>query len=317
MVRLPPTRAPPTLNPRRLVEILQELRERGTLKAETDPGLAAWLQEAPRTLYCGFDPTGDSLHIGNLVPLMALKRFALAGHRPIALLGGATGMIGDPSGRDAERHLLDDETVGANLTGIRRDIERVLGEHDVTILNNRDWIGPLTVVQFLRDIGKHFRVNVMVKLDSVRTRLEREEGISYTEFSYSLIQAYDFLHLARVADCQLQIGASDQWGNITAGLDLIRSVEGKHAFGLTLDLLLDAEGKKFGKSSGGGGLFLSPERTPPYALYQHLLNTSDDGSPRSEVDRYLRIFSLRPLLEIEELIREHDRDRAARLAQRT
>ena len=278
---------------------------------------------ADLTVYCGFDPTADSLHIGNLVSLMALRRFQLAGHKVIAVCGGATGMIGDPSGRSEERNLLDEETLAHNVAGIRTDMGRVLeldGDNPALVLNNADWVKPLTVIDFLRDIGKHFRVNVMTKMDSVKDRLAREEGISFTEFSYMLIQAFDFLHLAEHHGCRLQIGGSDQWGNITAGTDLIRRKLGDDvcAAGATLELLLDAAGNKFGKSTGGGSMWMSPARTSPFRLFQHMLNTADAGdtAAEQEVARYLRVFTLLSVAEIDTLMQEHNAARQQRTAQR-
>ncbi|MGE0431706.1 MAG: tyrosine--tRNA ligase [Planctomycetota bacterium] len=309
-------------------DVIADLEARGTLKDLTHPDLGAQLTAGePWTVYCGFDPTSDSLHIGNLVSLMALRRFQLAGHKVIALVGGATGMIGDPSGRSEERNLLDEATLATNLVGLRNDIGRVLdlqggdGIQPAMVLNNADWVRPLSVIDFLRDVGKHFRVNVMIKQDSVRDRLEREEGISFTEFSYMLIQSYDFLHLFTEHGCRLQIGGSDQWGNITAGTELIRrklGEEAPQACGATLELLLDNAGVKFGKSTGGGALWMNPSRTSPYRLYQHLLNTADagDNPADQEVARYLRVFTLLPVDEIAALMAEHNEARQQRAAQR-
>lgn len=303
-----------------MTNLISELKNRGTLKAVTDEALEKKLNSEPMTVYCGFDPTADSLHIGNLVSLMALRRFQLTGHRVIAVVGGATGMIGDPSGRDDERRLLSQEELDRNIRGVTTDISRVLdtdGPNPATVLNNSQWLEGITMIQFLRDIGKHFRVNAMIQKDSVKDRLAREEGISFTEFTYSLLQAFDFLSLFDNEGCQLQIGGSDQWGNITAGIELIRRVRQKEAFGLTLNLLLDGNGAKFGKSTGGGSLWLSPVKTSPYHLYQNFINSADDGDlAEQEVARYLRIFTLLSLSEIDELMTQHNECKGKRIAQK-
>ena len=316
-------------------DLIAELAARGLLKDVTDPALAEVLKRERLTLYCGFDPTGETLHIGNLVPLVTLRRFAEAGHNVLALIGGATGLIGDPSGRDTERELLDEETISRNVAGLTRDIGRILpqvnetssskGDNNATVrvANNRDWMGSFGLIEFLRDVGKHFRVNEMLRMDSVRDRLEREAGLSFTEFSYSLIQSYDFWHLYAHEGCRLQLGASDQWGNITSGLDFIRTKIlhepekdiGK-PFGLTLELLLDGQGNKFGKSTGGGSLWLSPAHTSPYRFYQYFLNTRDEVDENSEVERYLKTFTFLSVEEIRELMQQHNRDKPKREAQR-
>ena len=303
--------------------LISELEARGTLKAVTDEALKTKLDTELMTVYCGFDPTADSLHIGNLVSLMALRRFQLAGHKVIAVVGGATGMIGDPSGRDSERTFLDEAALQQNLLGITADIKKILDTNPANpnparILNNADWIKNLNVIDFLRDVGKHFRVNSMIQKDSVKDRLAREEGISFTEFTYSLLQAFDFLFLYDEYDCSLQIGGSDQWGNLVAGIELIRRRHQGEAFGLTLELLLDGNGVKFGKSTGGGSMWLSSARTSPYHLYQHFLNCADDGEypKQQEVARYLRIFTLLSVEEIDALTAEHNKAKHERLAQK-
>ena len=282
-----------------------ELEARGIIKQVTSPELEAELAKAPITLYCGFDPTADSLHVGSLFSLLVMKRFQDAGHRVIAVVGGATGMIGDPSGKTQERSLLDEATLEKNLAGIRRVIERFLrldGPNPATIVNNADWFKGIGYITFLRDVGKHFTVNHMLAKDSVRARLEdREHGISYTEFSYMLLQAYDFWHLYRTHGCRLQLGGSDQWGNITEGTELIRRMsvreaaadpESTPAFGLTWPLLTKSDGSKFGKTESGT-IWLSAERTSPYAFHQYFLQTAD-----ADVINLLRLLSFRPLSEL-------------------
>ena len=261
------------------MNVLDDLEQRGLIAQVSDAdGLREHLASGSRTLYCGFDPTADSLHIGNLVPLLTLRRFQLAGHRPVLLLGGATGLIGDPSGRDDERSLNSQEVVGSWLGRIHDQVDRFLdfeGEGGAKIVNNLDWTAGLDVISFLRDIGKHFSVNAMVQRDSVRSRLERDgEGISYTEFSYMLLQSMDYLQLAERMDCTLQIGGSDQWGNIVSGVDLIRRRLGRTAFALTLPLVTRADGAKFGKTAAGA-VWLDAAKTSPYRFYQFWLNTPD------------------------------------------
>ncbi len=272
--------------------LAEDLTFRGLIHQVSDPELLDRIDRAPITLYGGFDPTADSLQIGNLLQLCTLRRFQLAGHAPLALLGGATGVIGDPGGRDSERNLLGAEELAANRAGIAPQLERFLdfspgaGAARAELVDNATWLGPVGMLEFLRDVGKHFTVNQMIQKESVRSRIERaEQGISYTEFSYMLLQAADFLHLHRKYGCDLQIGGSDQWGNITAGLDLIRRVTGDRAWGLTSPLVLRADGRKFGKSEDGA-LYLSAERTSPYALYQYFLRSEDVVT-----GTYLRYFT--------------------------
>ncbi|WP_172799471.1 tyrosine--tRNA ligase [Mycobacterium sp. IS-3022] len=292
--------------------MLDELRWRGLIAQSTDEdALAAALAGGPLTLYSGFDPTAPSLHAGHLIPLLTLRRFQQAGHRPIVLAGGATGMIGDP--RDTgERTLNTADTVADWADRIRGQLERFV-EFDgsptgAVVENNLSWTGPLSAIEFLRDVGKHFSVNVMLDRDTVRRRLEGE-GISYTEFSYMLLQANDYVELHRRYDCTLQIGGSDQWGNIIAGVRLVRQKDGTTVHALTTPLVTDSEGKKFGKSTGGGSLWLDPEMTSPYAWYQYFINTAD-----ADVIRYLRWFTfLAPaeLAELEEATTERAHERAA------
>lgn len=299
--------------------ILEELKARGLVQATTgDEELAKLLDGECVPFYAGYDPTASSLHIGSLVPTTLLARLQAAGHKPIALVGGATGMIGDPSGKSDERELLDSETLAANLAGTRKQLETFLdfgdAENAALVVNNADWFQPIGFIEFLRDVGKHMTVNYMTAKDSVKTRLsDREQGISYTEFSYMLLQAYDFAHLATAHGCRLQVGGSDQWGNITAGIELARKMgERPPLFGLTAPLLLDSSGQKMGKTSSGTRIWLDPERTSPYAFYQYWLNTED-----ADVDRFLRLFSWRPLDEIASIVAEHAETPHKRLGQKT
>jgi tyrosyl-tRNA synthetase len=296
--------------------ILDELNDRGLITDITDRnGLAELLASQIVPVYAGYDPTSPSLHVGNLIPTILLKRFQLAGHRPIVLVGGATGMIGDPSGRSTERNLLDEATLATNLAGIREQLSRLLDFDDsptgAAMTNNFDWTRNVTYLEFLRDIGKHLTVNYMLAKDSVSRRIEGDAGISYTEFSYMLLQAFDFVQLCKRYGCRLQVGGSDQYGNITAGCELQHKLRGPRLFGLSAPLLLDASGEKMGKTTTGERIWLDPERTSPYAFYQYWFNRSDAETPG-----LLRIFSLRPLAEIDEIVRDHDADRSRRAAQR-
>ncbi|WP_067793005.1 tyrosine--tRNA ligase [Nocardia amikacinitolerans] len=298
-------------------DIIDELTWRGLIAQSTDlDALRAALADGPLTLYAGFDPTAASLHAGHLVPLLALKRFQRAGHRPIVLAGGATGLIGDP--RDVgERTMNSTDTVAEWAQRIRSQLERFVDLDDsptgAIIANNMDWTGQLTAVDFLRDVGKHFSVNVMLARDTIKRRLDGE-GISYTEFSYMLLQANDYLQLRRNYGCRLQVGGSDQWGNIIAGVELNRRVDGESVHALTVPLVTSADGKKFGKSTGGGSLWLDPEMTSPYAWYQYFVNTAD-----ADVVRYLRWFTFLSREELAELEtateeRPHAREAQRRLA---
>jgi tyrosyl-tRNA synthetase len=298
------------------VELIEELNWRGLVEQSSDPdSLQSHLNGAPRTLYCGFDPTADSLHIGSLVPLLTLKRFQDYGHHPILLLGGATGLIGDPSFRDDERSLNTTEVVSGWVAALRRQVEPFLdfsGNSPAIIVNNLDWTEKLDVISFLRDIGKHFSVNAMIQRDSVKTRLERDEqGISYTEFSYMLLQGMDYLELAKQHDCTLQIGGSDQWGNILSGVDLVRRHLSKEVFALTLPLVTKADGTKFGKTASGT-IWLDPMKTSPYSLYQFWLNCAD-----ADVDNFLRLFTFLRRDEIEQLGEETSKAPENRTAQKT
>ncbi|MBL9084629.1 MAG: tyrosine--tRNA ligase [Planctomycetales bacterium] len=272
------------------MDVLSDLRRRGMVHQTTDDaGLPAWLAEKPRTLYAGFDPTADSLHVGHLVAMMILRRFQRAGHRPIAIVGGATGMIGDPSGKSDERNLLTKDALAANVEGMRAQMRKFLdfdGPRGALLLNNFDWIGPFSYLDFLRDVGKNFSVNTMLAKDSVKARLGSDAGLSYTEFSYMLLQAYDFVKLNETHGCELQVGGSDQWGNITAGIDLARRMRGVQLFGMTCPLLTDSEGRKMGKSEKTGTVWLSPEKTSPYTFYQYWINVAD-----ADVAKCLALFT--------------------------
>lgn len=299
------------------MNIIEELKARGLVNQMTDEeGLVKHLNENKVTLYCGFDPTADSLHIGHLIPILMLKRFQEAGHRPIALVGGGTGLIGDPSGRNEERQLNDAEVVQEWTDRLKEQISNFIDfddpEKGAKVVNNFDWLSNMTVIELLRDVGKHFSVNYMLAKESVESRIEN--GISFTEFSYMLLQSIDFLRLYETEGCTLQIGGSDQWGNITAGLELIRranvDVETK-AYGLTVPLITKADGTKFGKTAGGA-VWLDPEKTTPYEFYQFWINTDD-----RDVIRFLKFFTFLSLDEIAELEKEVEERPEQRKAQQT
>ena len=265
-----------------MTDIFADLQWRGLIHQTTaDDFLPGWLSSGSRTLYAGFDPTADSLHVGSLLPLMMLRRFQKAGHKPIAIAGGATGMIGDPSGKSAERNLQTPEQLAANLAGIELQMRHVLdfdcGDSSALLVNNNDWMSKFSYIEFLRDVGKNFPVNVMLGKDSVKSRLTSEAGLSYTEFSYMLLQAYDFVHLNREHGCELQIGGSDQWGNVTAGIDLGRRMFSAQLYGMTCPLLTKSDGTKMGKTESGA-IWLSPERTSPYEFYQYWFNVADEDT---------------------------------------
>ena len=290
----------------------ETLKQRGFIDQVTDPALGRTLANDKVTVYAGFDPTASSLHCGNLVPIMGLAHLQRAGHTPLIIVGGATGMVGDPSGKSEERVLLTDEQVRINSAGMEKQLAHYLsfeGDNAAVMLNNADWLGKFGYLQWLREVGKHFSVNAMLAKDSVRSRLEdRDQGVSYTEFSYMLLQAYDFLHLYRRRGCILQVGASDQWGNITAGIDLIRRVEQGQAYGMTFRLLLDAGGQKFGKSSKGS-VWLDAERTGVWDFYQYWIRSDD-----REVIGHLRLFTfltLEEIAEFERQVAEHPERREA------
>lgn len=283
--------------------LLDDLEARGLVHDSTDrDALRARLAEAPITLYAGFDPTADSLHVGNLVPLLLLRRFQDAGHRAIVLAGGATGLVGDPSGRSGERALLDAEQVAANVEAISTQLRHFLrfdGEQPALLVNNLDWTQGVTLLEFLRDVGKHATVNQMVAKESVKARLESTEGISYTEFTYMLLQAHDYWWLHHRHGCQLQVGGSDQWGNITAGIDLVRRRDGDAVHGLTAPLVTRADGSKFGKSEGGN-VWLDPSRTSPYRFFQYWMNVDD-----RDVEPFLLQLSLVPTDEARAVAAAH------------
>ena len=294
------------------MNIIDELQWRGLINQSTDLEALREACEKPIALYCGFDPTGDSLHAGHLVPLIMLRRFQNAGHHPIALAGGATGFIGDP--RDVgERSMLSEEDLAHNLEAIKGQLRRFIdfdGEQAATMVNNADWTMNMSVIDFLRDVGKNFSLNTMLDRDTVKRRLEGD-GISYTEFSYMLLQSNDFVQLRRERECVLQIGGGDQWGNIVSGVDLNRRIDGAKVHGLTVPLVTDASGQKFGKSTGGGKLWLDPEKTSAYSWYQYFLNAGD-----SVVIDYLRWFTFLTQEEITEYERAVEAEPYKRAAQR-
>ena len=302
------------------MDILDELKWRGLLADCTDAEELAKKLAGAVTLYCGFDPTADSLHVGHLVPLLALRRFQNCGHHPIAVAGGATGSIGDPSGKSAERQLLTKDQIKANVDSVRPQLARLLefdaaktsSHNPARLVDNADWTAGMSYLDFLRDIGKHFTVNQMVAKESIRARMEdREVGISYTEFSYMLLQAFDFYHLAREFGCELQIGGTDQWGNITAGIDLIRKkLAGRPGYGLTLPLITKADGTKFGKTEAGA-VWLDPKKTSVYKFYQFWINADD-----RDVIRYLKFFTFLSKTEIETLEKKHTENPGGREAHR-
>ncbi|MDM3872589.1 tyrosine--tRNA ligase [Porticoccus sp. W117] len=285
-------------------ELIADLRERGLIAQMTaDEELISHLDQS-RTLYCGFDPTADSLHIGSLVPLLTLKRFQQAGHKPIALVGGATGLVGDPSGKSEERNLNTPDVVANWVEKLRAQVSAFIdfecGDHSAVVVNNLDWSGDVKVLDFLRDIGKHFAVNQMVKKESVKQRIEREgEGISFTEFSYMILQSWDFAELNKSHSCTLQIGGSDQWGNITGGTDLARRLNGGEVFGLTMPLVTKSDGSKFGKTASGT-IWLDAKKTSPYAFYQFWMNSAD-----ADAYKFLRYFTF---LSVEEIARIEQED---------
>ncbi|MCH7934591.1 MAG: tyrosine--tRNA ligase [Gemmatimonadetes bacterium] len=296
------------------MSLLEEYRWRGTLQDSTE-GAEAALAEGPVTAYIGFDPTAASLHVGNLMPIMGLVHLQRAGHHPIVVVGGGTGLIGDPSGKTEERQLLTRETAAENLASIRAQLEHFLdfdgSTNPARTVNNLDWLGEISMVDFLRDVGKHFSVNALLKKESVRRRVEHDEtGISYTEFSYALLQAYDFVQLNERYGCTFQMGGSDQWGNITAGIDLVRRMRGEKAYGITYPLLTGAGGHKFGKTQAGA-VWLDPELTSPYRFFQFWMTVDD-----RDVIRYLRYFTLLGSEEISELESTHEERPHERTAHR-
>ncbi len=296
------------------MNLFDELKRRGLVHDHTDrEEMTSALGKGGVSLYSGFDPTSDSLHIGSLIPIVGLMRFQRAGHRPIAVIGGGTGMIGDPSGKSEERNLLDAEVLEHNLKGIRVQLEKFLdfdaGSNSALLVNNAEWLSEVRLIDFFRDVGKHFSIGYMMAKESVKTRIA-DAGISYTEFSYMALQAFDFLQLYEKENCALQIGGSDQWGNITAGIELIRRVHGKPAYGMTFPLITTSDGRKFGKTEKGN-IWLDPKRTSPYRFSQYWIQTDD-----RDVGRFLRYFTFLPLDEIDEIEKEHLESPEKRAGQR-
>lgn len=295
--------------------LIEELIARGLVHQQTDEEeLTKRLNAGPMSLYVGVDPTADSMHVGHMVAILTMRRFQQHGHRPLILVGGATGMIGDPSGRSTERQLLTTEQLDENIAGLRAQLARFInfeeGDSGATLVNNYDWTSQYSYIDWLREVGKHFTVNYMVAKESVRRRLEdRDQGISYTEFSYMLLQAHDFYVLKRDYDCDLQIGGSDQWGNITAGVELTRRKGGGSVFGLTFPLVTTAAGEKFGKSAGNA-VWLDPERTSPYQFFQYFVRSED-----ADIKKYLLYFSFRSVEKIEQIVAEHEEAPHRRAAQ--
>lgn len=292
-------------------DFIEELQWRGMIH-DMMPGTQDCLNKGMTSAYIGFDPTADSLHIGNLVQIMILVHFQNCGHKPIALVGGATGMVGDPSGKSAERNLLDEDTLEHNLTSVKAQLEKFLnfeGQNAAQVVNNHDWFKDFSFLEFIRDVGKHITVNYMMSKDSVKSRLD--SGLSFTEFSYQLVQGYDFYHLWKHKNVKLQLGGSDQWGNIVTGTELIRRKGQGEAYALTTPLITKADGSKFGKSEGGN-VWLDAEKTSPFKFYQYWINASDE-----DVEKYIKIFSLRSKDEIMGLIEQHQEAPHMRLLQRT
>lgn len=288
-----------------LKNFIEELKWRGMIH-DVMPETEEHLLEEMRSAYVGFDPTADSLHIGHLVPIMLLAHYQRCGHKPYALVGGATGMIGDPSGKSDERNLLDEETLAKNVAGVQGQLAKFLDfkskeANAAVLVNNYDWLKDFTFLEFIRDVGKHITVNYMMSKDSVKKRLsgEANEGLSFTEFTYQLVQGYDFLHLYKTKDCTMQMGGSDQWGNITTGTEMLRRMAGAKGYGLTCPLITKSDGTKFGKSEGGN-VWLSPEYTSPYKFYQYWLNASDE-----DAENYIKIFTFLDKETIEDLVAEH------------
>ena len=296
---------------------VQELTWRGMLH-DSMPGVEEHLNEAMRSAYVGFDPTADSLHIGNLVPIMLLAHYQRCGHKPFALVGGATGMIGDPSGKSSERNLLDEKTLRHNQEAIKQQLSHFLDfessvPNAAVLVNNYDWMKDFSFLEFIRDVGKHITVNYMMAKDSVKNRISSEstnDGMSFTEFTYQLVQGYDFLHLYKNNDCSIQMGGSDQWGNITTGTELIRRVGGGKGYAITCPLITKSDGSKFGKSEGGN-VWLDANRTSPYKFYQYWLNSSD-----ADAEKYIKIFTFLTQPEIETIIAEHNTDPGFRVLQK-
>lgn len=294
-----------------MAKLSETLRERGYVYQHSSEKLEEISDGEKRTVYLGVDPTADSIHVGNLAAYMLLRRFSEAGHKVILILGGGTGMIGDPK-PDVERPLLDENIIAARIDKLKSQATKLLGGIDVRVVNNGDWLNQLNLIEFLRDTGKYFTVNGLIKKDAISARMESEEGISFTEFSYPLLQAYDFWHLFKEYKCDVQIGGSDQWGNIVAGVDLIRRKENKPAYALTIPIITDkSTGKKFGKSEGNA-VWLDAKMTSPYAFYQFWLNASDESA-----EDYLKLFTMLSMMEISAVMELHARDKKGRHAQKT
>ena len=296
------------------MNLIDELRWRGMLQ-DLMPGTEEQLKKELTTAYIGFDPTADSLHIGSLVPILLLLHFQKAGHKPIALVGGATGMVGDPTGKSEERVLLNEEQLRQNVQGIEKQLRRYLDfdpnlQNAAELVNNYDWFKQLSFIEFLRDVGKHVTVNYMMSKDSVKKRIEGDTGISYTEFAYQLMQGYDFYWLFKHKNCKMQMGGSDQWGNITTGTELIRRKEGGEAFAFTCPLMTKADGGKFGKTEKGN-IWLDPQKTSPYQFYQFWLNASD-----ADAEKWIRIFTFLTMNDVEEIVERHSKNPGARELQK-
>ena len=299
-----------------MMDFIDELKWRGLIHDST-PGLQEYLKDSQRTAYIGFDPTSDSLHIGSLVPIMLLAHFQKSGHQPIALVGGATGMIGDPSGKSSERNLMDEATLKKNESCIKEQLSQFLSFDDkfsnhAIIKNNYDWMKDFSFLDFIRDIGKHITINYMKSKDSVKNRIDSDSGsgMSFTEFTYQLVQGYDFLFLNREYNCSIQMGGSDQWGNITTGMELIRRIDNSKGYALTCPLITKSDGSKFGKSEGGN-IWLDPKKTSAYKFYQYWLNSSDE-----DAKNYIKIFTFLDQNKIEELISEHNAEPHLRVLQK-
>lgn len=293
----------------------QELEARGLIADVSNPEIKEILNTKKISFYIGYDPTAKSLQIGNLFAMITMKRFQLAGHRPVVVLGGATGMIGDPSGKSAERVLLTEEVITENIEAQKKQFKTILdfeGSNPAVMLNNYDWMGKFTFIEFLRDVGKRFRITEMLAKESVKNRIESEVGLSFTEFCYQMLQAYDFRHLALHHDVILQMGGGDQWGNITAGIDYTRKMDARQVYGLVIPLVVDSNGNKFGKSEGGTAIYLDPEMTSPYQMYQYLLNSDD-----SSVIKYLKYFTFLTLDQIAVLEEKTKTEPHLREAQKT
>ena len=297
------------------MDFYSELEARGLIADVSSPDLKEILNTKKISFYIGYDPTAKSLQVGNLFTMITMRRFQNAGHKPYILLGGATGMIGDPSGKSTERVLLTEDVIRENVEAQKKQFNRIVrleGENAATMVNNYDWMGKFTFLEFLRDVGKKFRISEMIAKESVKKRLESEVGLSFTEFCYQMLQAYDYRHLSHNHDVTLQMGGSDQWGNITAGIDYTRKMDGKHVFGLVFPLVTDANGNKFGKSEGGTAIYLDPEMTSPYQMYQFLLNSED-----ASVVKYLKYFTFLSLDEIQALEEKTKNEPHLREAQKT